>query len=201
MADPKGGSGADEPVERFHPTSGRIMGTIALVLVAAVVVIGVLDREHGFPMPVVLGAVVFGILVWAAMLRPRVWATGDDLVMRNMLNTAHIPLAAIEQVAVRQVLAVSAGERRFVSPAIGRSFRQTVKSNRKGPQPTATESYPVFVEERISQLADDARTQRGVRRFSEEQVALGADVRTTWAWPEIVGLVGFGAAFLVSLFV
>jgi hypothetical protein len=200
VADPKGGSGADEPVERFHPTSGRIMGTIALVLVAAVVVIGVLDREHGFPMPVVLGAVVFGILVWAAMLRPRVWATGDDLVMRNMLNTAHIPLAAIEQVAVRQVLAVSAGERRFVSPAIGRSLRQTLKSNR-GAQQTALQSYPVFVEERISQLADDARTQRGVRRFSEEQVALGADVRTTWAWPEIVGLVGFGAAFLVSLFV
>lgn len=201
MADPKGGSGADEPVERFHPTSGRIMGTIALVLAAAVVVIGVLDREHGFPLPVVLGAVVFGILVWAAMLRPRVWATGDELVMRNMLNTAHIPLAAIEQVAVRQVLAVSAGERRFVSPAIGRSLRQTLKSNRASGQPTATESYPVFVEERISQLADDARTQRGVRRFSEEQVALGADVRTTWAWPEIVGLVGFGVAFLVSLFV
>lgn len=201
MADPKGGSGADEPVERFHPTSGRIMGTIALVLATAVVVIGVLDREHGFPLPVVLGAVVFGILVWAAMLRPRVWATSDDLVMRNMLNTAHIPLAAIERVAVRQVLAVSAGERRFVSPAIGRSLRQTLKSNRRGTQQTAVESYPVFVEERISQLADDARTQRGVRRFSEEQVALGADVRTTWAWPEIVGLVGFGVAFLVSLFV
>jgi hypothetical protein len=201
VADPKGGSGADEPVERFQPTSGRIMGTIALVLVSAIVVIGVLDREHGFPLPVVLGAVVFGILVWAAMLRPRVWATGDDLVMRIMLNTAHIPLAAIEQVAVRQVLAVSAGERRFVSPAIGRSLRQTLKSNRTSAQPTATPSYPVFVEERISQLADDARTQRGVRRFSEEQVALGAEVRTSWAWPEIVGLVGFGVAFLVSLFV
>ena len=201
MADPKGVSGADEPVERFQPTSGRIMGTIALVLAGAVIVIGLLDREHGFPLPVVLGAAVFAILVWSAMLRPRVWATADELVMRNMLHTAHIPLAAIEQVAVRQVLAVSAGERRFVSPAIGRSLRQTLKSNRtQDAQPAATQSYPVFVEERISQLADDARSQRGVRRFSEEQVALGAGVRKTWAWPELVGLVVLGIAFLVSLF-
>lgn len=190
----------DPKVERFQPTSGRIMGAIALVIAAAVVVIGVVDRDHGYPLSVVLGAVVFGILVWAAMLRPRVWATEDHLVMRNMLHTARIPLAAIEQVAVRQVLAVSAGEQRYVSPAIGRSFRQTVKSNRRTEQ-SATESYPVFVEERISRLAEDARAQHGVRRFSEEQAALAADVDRTWAWPEIAGLTVFGLAFLVSLFV
>lgn len=200
MTDPKGRATPGEQVERFQPTSGRVMGVIALVLALAVVVIGVVDRDHGFPLPVVLGAVVFGILVWAAMLRPRVWATREHLVMRNMLHTAEIPLAAIEQVAVRQVLAVSAGDRRFVSPAIGRSLRQTLKTNKKK-EPTATESYPVFVEERISRLAEDARAQQGVRRFSDEQAALAEGVRQTWAWPEIAGLAAFGVAFLVSLFV
>ena len=200
MTDPKGGDVRDKPVERFETTSGRLLGTIALVLAVAVVVIGIVDRDHGYPLSVVLGAVVFGILVWAAMLRPRVWVTREHLVMRNMLHTARIPLAAIEEVAVRQVLAVSAGERRFVSPAVGRSLRQTLKTNRKT-EPSATESYPVFVEERISRLAEDARAQRGVRRFSDEQAALAKGVRRTWAWPEIAGLTAFGIAFLVSLFV
>lgn len=200
MTDPRGRAPVEQKVERFQPTSGRVMGVIALVIAVAVVVIGIVDRNHGYPMSVVLGAVVFGILVWAAMIRPRVWATEEHLVMRNMLHTARIPLAAIEQVAVRQVLAVSAGEQRFVSPAIGRSFRQTMKSNRKAEQ-SATESYPVFVEERISRLAEDARAQRGVRRFSDEQAALAAGVHRTWAWPEIAGLALFGLAFLVSLFV
>ena len=138
MTDPKGRAPADAKVERFEPTGGRVLGVIALVAAVAAVVIGIVDRNHGYPMSVVLGAVVFGILVWAAMLRPRVWVTEEQLVMRNMLHTVRIPLAAIEQVAVRQVLAVSAGEQRFVSPAIGRSFRQTMKSNRKAEQSSST---------------------------------------------------------------
>lgn len=190
-----------ESVERFQPTSGRILGGIALVGVLAIVVIGVVDRDHGFPAPVVAGALVFGVLVWAAMLRPRVWATREHLVMRNMLHTVSIPLAAIETVVVRQVLAVSAGDDRFVSPAVGKSWRQALRSNKEAKRATATQSYPVFVEERISQLAEDARAQQGVRRFSDEQVALAADVRREWAWPEIAALAACVVALVVTLVV
>lgn len=190
-----------EPVERFRPTSGRILGVLALALAVAVVVIGVVDRESGFPAPVVAAAVVFGILVWSAMLRPKVWVTEQDLVMRNMLHTVCIPLAAIEQVVVRQVLAVSAGEKRFVSPAIGRNWRQAYRSNRAARQPTALESYPVFVEERIAQLAEDARSKTGVELLSDEQLVLAEDVRRTWAWPEIAALALSSAAFVLTLVV
>ena len=51
---------------------------------------------------------------WAACssgraLRParRCWSSGSDLVLRNMLSTIDIPLAAIDEVVVRQVLAVT----------------------------------------------------------------------------------------------
>ena len=102
--------------------------------------------------------------------------------MRNMLNTAVIPLAAIEQVAVRQVLAVSAGEQRFVSPAIGRPWRQTVTSGRSEPNREGARaagdgvSYPVFVEERISQLAEDARTSAAYAASPTSRLALAAGV-------------------------
>lgn len=36
-------------VEKFAATSGRILGVIALVGVLAIVVIGIVDRDHGFP--------------------------------------------------------------------------------------------------------------------------------------------------------
>lgn len=190
-----------EPVERFRPTSGRILGVVALVIALAVVVIGVVDREAGFSAPVVAAAVVIGVLVWSAMLRPKVWVTQQDLVLRNMLHTVCIPLAAIEQVAVRQVLAVSAGEKRFVSPAIGRNWRQAFRANRAARQPTAVESYPVFVEERIAQLAEDARARSGVTLLSDEQLVLAEGVRRTWAWPEIVALALASLAFVVTLVV
>ena len=177
------------------------MGTAAVLIAAAVVVIGVVDREHGFSMPVVFAALFLGILAWAAMLRPGLWATDDELVMRNMLETVRIPLGAIEQIAVRQVLAVSAGEQRYLSPAVGRSRRQALQSDR-GTDGAANpaESYPAFVEERISRLAEDARARNGIALLSDEQLELARGVRRRPAWAEIVGLALAAVGFVVSLF-
>lgn len=213
MADP------EKPVERFHATSGHVTGVVALVVAGAVVVIGLVYGESSYSVSVVLGAVLFGLLAWVVMLRPRVWATDEHLLMRNILHTMWIPLAAIDQVVVRQVLAVSAGERRFVSPAIGRTRRQIARAGggtsfMPGPalgggasgsdatgaaQESATSSYSVFVEERISHLATEARTRQGIAKGSPEQAALAAGVRRTWAWPEIAALAVAAVALLVSL--
>lgn len=199
-----------ETVERFRPTSGRVTGTGALLLVAAVVVVGVADREDGLPAWVVLGALLLGVLVWASMLRPAVRVTTEDLVLRNMLDTVTVPLGAIEAVAVRQVLAVRAGDRRFVSPAIGRSWRQAVRtgsgpSSQPAATPTATAtsamSYPDYVEDRIRRLASDDRTRRGIRAMSEEQLALAREVRRRPAWPEIAMLVVTAVGLVVTLLV
>lgn len=191
---------ADEVVEKFRPTSGRITGVIALGLVVTVVVIGVLDREQGFPPTVVWAALVLGVVVWSAMLRPRLSATGSDLVMRNMLSTVSIPLAAIEQVLVRQVVAVRAGDRRYVCPAVGKSWRQTLRSE-KPAKPDASVPYASFVEDRLHQLTEEARARAGVALMSDEQLALAEGVRRKWAWPEIVALVVTSIGFVVALLV
>jgi hypothetical protein len=192
---------AEEAIERFRPTSGRVLGAVGLALVVAVVAAGVLDRHGDLPVTMIAGAVLFGALIWSAMLRPGVWVTESDLVLRNMLDTVRIPLAAIESVVVRQVLAVGAGDSRYVSPAIGQSWRQTYKSTHGAAPKTATESYPVFVEERISHLAEEARARLGVQRYSDEQVALASGVRRQPAWAEISVLAVAGVVFVVSLLV
>jgi hypothetical protein len=100
-----------QQVERFQPTSGRLTAVLVLLLAGVVVVVGVADWGS-IGAPVVAGAVLAAVLAWASMLRPALWATDDELVMRNMLETVHVPLAAVEQLAVRQVLAVRAGDKR-----------------------------------------------------------------------------------------
>ena len=117
-----------EVVERFHPTSGRVTGWLTVGLAGLLVVVGLAYLDDGFPPWVVAAGLLVGVLSWAAMLRPALWATRDHLVMRNLAETVHIRLAAVEEMAVRQVLAVRAADRRFVSTVVGRTWRKTLQS-------------------------------------------------------------------------
>ena len=171
----------EKPVEEFHPTSGRVTGVLVLLVAGVAVVVGLAD-PGSVAAPVVAGAVLAAVLAWASMLRPALWVTRDDLVMRNMLETVHIPLAAVEQLAVRQVLAVRVADKRYVSTVVGRPWRRAVRSKRSGSAhaegtPAKDLGYADFVEQRLHVLMDEARTEAGVRALSEEQLALAAGVR------------------------
>ncbi|WP_122818487.1 hypothetical protein [Nocardioides pantholopis] len=198
MAPAPGERRPSEVVERFRPTSGRVVGVLGLLLAAVVVVVGLRD---GLDLAVVVGAVVGGVLVWSAVLRPGLAVTSETLVMRNMLETTEIPLAAIEEVAVRQFTAVRAGGKRYVSPVVGQTMRQLRKGDRAATKPEPTASYPAFVEDRIRRLAADAAAARGIKRGTPEQDALARDVRRTPAWVELglllLGLVVFVVALVV----
>ena len=173
-------------VERFHATSGRVTGWLAVALAAVVVVAGLVYLDDGFPDWVIGAALLMGVLAWAAMLRPALWATRDHLVMRNLGETVHIRLAAIEEMAVRQVLAVRAADRRWVSTVVGRPWRKAVTTRRKPKdgEGVAQEGMPYadFVENRLYDLVDRARTAAGVRAGSAEQLALPDAVRREPAW-------------------
>ena len=185
------------------PTSGEVTGVIGLLIAAAVVVIGLVDREQGFP-PVVIGiALLAAMVIWATMLRPRMWATGEHLVMRNAVSTDAIPLAAIEQIVVRQVVSVRAGERRYVSPAVGKSWRQSLLASRgRAERTTAQGSTRTPSSSRsASTIADDARRDAGVAPLSDEQVELAAGVRREWAWPEIAALAAGALVVVVAVVV
>jgi hypothetical protein len=192
----------DAVVERFHPTSGQVTGWLTLALAVAVAVGGVLYRDEGFPLWVVGAALLVGVLAWAAMLRPALWVTSDHLVMRNLAETVHIRLAAVEELAVRQVLAVRAADRRWVSTVVGRTWRGALQSRHGSAdeaEPREGMPYADFVENRIYELVDDARTAAGVRAGSQEQLALPDAVRRERAWLPI-GLIAAAAVVLVVSF-
>jgi hypothetical protein len=192
--EPSTGSGAGSTesgyTEKFPPTSGRVVGVLAVAMCAALAGYAALDSGEGLDAPVAWGAAFAGIVSYAALLRPGVRVDSDVLVMRNMLDTNLVPLAAIDEAAVRQVLAVRVDEKRYVSPAIGNSFFRTIRprTDRSG-VPELT--YPEYVRDRILHLADGARRRAG-----------GAEpppVRHDWAWPEIAGLAVTALGFVVAI--
>lgn len=190
---------------RFRPTSGQIMGSLAVLAALAVVAITVADPDT-VPVPVAAGAVLLGVLGWASMLWPRLSVTADDLVLRGVVETVHVPLAAIEELAVRQVLAVRAGDRRFVSTAVGKSWRKAMvgdkPATRKDTDRPITEvDYVDHVEQEIRNRMERARAAAGIALLSDEQLALAAGIRREPAWLPISLIAAATLGLLASILV
>lgn len=213
--------GADAAIEHFAPTGGRVTGVVGLVLAAGILVLGVV-RPAEVTAPVMVAAALGGLLAWTASLRPRVSASIETLYLRNMLSTVEVPLAAIDELRVRQVLAVRVGEKKLVSPGVGRKLRKLIKgaqpsplfmpnlggsmSDSGGPETqTASAAHSVdyvdHVEGRLLDLIEQARVRHGIERYSDESRALAAQVRRLPAWPEIGGFAVGIVAFAVTLVV
>ena len=194
----------DTVVERFHATSGRVTGWLAVALAAVVVLAGLAYRDEGFPAWVTGAALLGGVVAWAAMLRPALWVTDEHLVMRNLAETVHIRLVAVEELAVRQVLAVRAGDRRYVSTVVGRSWRKAITSRRAGgvgeEGPREGMPYADWAEHRLHELVDRARKDAGVRAGSKEQLALPDAVRREPAVLPLALIAAAAVVLLVSFF-
>jgi hypothetical protein len=213
-----------EEVQSFRATNGRVTGVIGLVMTATVAVLFVVGEGPAVAVPGVLGCAFAAVLVWAALLRPRVSATTQELRMRTFAEDVTIPLASIDTVLVRRYLLVRSGGVKYICPAISRSLRKTVRSEMRwqgGSQllapglqggdvqaPVQTEvkgskgvDYADFVETQIVHLANVDRANRGIEARSEEEYELGSQVVRRRAWLEVAALAVLGVAFLVALVV
>lgn len=180
---------SDEVVERFGALTGRLPAVICLGTAAVILVLAIKPLSTGTPLGVAIVTCFGALLTWIVMLRPAVIVTTRDLLLRNMLVTIRIPLAAIDKVVITQVLAVSAGGKRYISPAIGYTLRQSIRerSPRRSTNATATNTAQMFVEERIRHHVEEARRRND---------PVG-EVRRTPAWLELAGMAVLALAFVV----
>ncbi|HEU4567442.1 MAG TPA: hypothetical protein VFR99_05355, partial [Marmoricola sp.] len=108
-------------VQWFQP-NGRATGVIALVVCAVLAVFCIVGGAD----PAAYGAIlVFAILVYLSLLRPRVGTSEDDLIYRRMFSDLRIPLGAIDEMRVTRFFVVIVDGHRFISPAVGRTLRRT----------------------------------------------------------------------------
>jgi hypothetical protein len=165
----------------FPPNTGRTVGYLGLALAVAVIAVSyyyVPTREW---ITLSVGCVAGGIAVWIILLRPRAYATGESLVLVNMVSNTWIPLAAIERVEPRHALIVWVNGKKHLCVGIAKSrrvatgrARSRVSKARGGIEsragwmtPTDTRlatgyeqgHYEDFVVSRIEQLAKDAVDQ------------------------------------------
>jgi hypothetical protein len=201
-------------VEKFAPNGGTFIAVIGGLVALAFIVLWVVDI-HRVSLWVPALATLGAVIVWMSTVRPRVWVQDHELVLRNMLSTFYIPLAAIEEVAVRQVMAVRAGGQRYVCAGVGRSLRSALKGSsaeRARQQvgglrgelakvPEQGMNYADFVELRVQELINEDRMRRGVKRYSSEADELAKQVRREPAWLEIVALVAALVFLVVGLVV
>lgn len=219
---PQASAKVESEVERFDPTGGRAIGVLGLVAAAVLVVLAVAARQGPW-LSLVTGGILLAILVWSALLRPAVSVDSTTVVLRNMLETVHIPLPAVRTVVVRQMLVVHTADKRFVNPSVGRSLREVARGGARqrgsssggfsssfglwtppvGTAPSRATSpridYPDYVTERIMYRVEESRRVHGVHRGSAEESRHADDAERRPAWPEIIGLGLAVVAFVFTL--
>lgn len=182
----------DRETEWFQSTSSKVWGGVSLVLAVAVMVVAIVD----FYLPVLLGAFGFGLLAYASMLRPKIGLNREDLLIRNMYSSYRIPLPAIDSVAITRTFSVHVLGKTYVSPAIGRSFREISRYD-KGK--ASGDDYASLVERRIDARIADARAMTGVAHGSDEQVALADSIERHWSLVEVGLLVATVVALVIAV--
>ena len=204
----------DVTVEKFAPNGGTAVAVLGAIVILGFLVGWAVEPDE-VPLWVPGATLLGGVVLYTSTVRPRVLVVGHELVLRNMLSTAYIPLAAIEELAVRQVLAVKAGDTRYVCAGVGRSLRQAMKGSAvqrareemgglRGEVAAVREpgmNYADFVEIRIQELINEDRARRGIAKFSPEADELAEQARREPAWPEIALLVVTAVFTLVGLVV
>lgn len=202
---------AHEQTQWFRGTSGMVWGILAFVIAAGVIA---LDLAGGWHVQVVLGALLFAVLAYASLIRPRIGVQRDRLILDQMFSTTEIPMAAVRSTSIGRTFEAKTASHSYVSAAVGRSLRQALKGQvvrdtqlKRGgtvelpPTKPNEMSYADFVVERIHGRAVEARERAHIEDASPEQAELDAQVRRTWAWPEIAATAVLLVAFVVSFFV
>lgn len=215
MTEPARPASRPQPVERFKPTSGHLLGYVGVA--AAVFVLGyvVLFVHSTTGLRLGLGAVFFGCLVWLTQIRPRATAYPQHVVLRNAVRDAHVPLAAVDEVSIGQTLALWVGQTRYVCIGIGNTVREDFKARRRRMLDEAdlgtsrfselrrkadlanldqrAMTYQTFVVTRLEELVEQAKREQS--RAQTTPPAPHYEV----AWPEVAVLTVSGLAFVVSL--
>ncbi len=185
--------------ETFRSTGAMVFGGITVVGMLALAVAAAFP-EAGAPDWVTAALVLFAVVVYVAQVRPAVVLDESELVLRNMLETVHVPWAAVGEVRVRQFLSLEVGDQEFNCAAVGRSRRQIRRDNRMVVEANPAEaSFGRLVETKIRNRASDARKRKGILAKSPEQATLADDVQRVRAWPEIFALVVAAVALVVTI--
>ena len=185
----------------FGPTTGVVTGWLGLAIVAAVVVLTLVEDRSVVGVRIVLGGLLCGLVLWCYLLRPRVVLAAEALELRNAFSTRVIPWLLVGAVVVRTVTRVYVGEKAYVGMAVGHTARSMMRAARKERKTLVAEPHVSTraVDQPLPSLIEDAIRERARRAY--DMAGPDADrgeVSRRWAVPELAGLVALAVALAVS---
>jgi hypothetical protein len=168
----------------------RPTGWFGLAIVAVLLAVTFYDGTSYAHLAFASGVLLFGAVIVTVYLRPALLLREEHLLVRNALSSVTIPWGAIESVRVRHVMEVDVGERVVRALAFGRTARQ----QRRHAVASAKPEDPVRDEvDLTAYVVDRVRTAAVEGRHGSD----GAEVTSTWRWPEIAVLVGLAVLTVV----
>jgi len=189
------------PVEHFSPTSGYWLGWAGIVGFGVLAAVSLAGSRS---LPAVATAAGFAwaaLLMWIGLVRPRVLARADHLLLRNEFRDTVVPWHLIDGIVVRTTLRVHVDDKVVHGAAVSRSMRSMRSGGQSQPRtgglltfgaermvadmvpdappqqlPQIAADYPGYVETRLRELASER---------AEASESLPA-VTTRWALLETV---------------
>jgi hypothetical protein len=198
------------PVERFRPSSGYWLGWVGVACFGLLAAES-LARSRSLAAVALAAALLWGaVAMWIGLVRPRVEAHADHLLLRNAFRDAAVPWHLVDGIVVRLTLKVYVGDHVHHASSISRTARSIVRGGtprgRSGLMsqlvpaaadvdlPAVVADYPGYVETRLRDLA----SQRSSASTGRERVT------TAWATAPVtafavLGLVAAVLALAVAL--
>jgi hypothetical protein len=182
------------------------MGVVGVAFGVALGVVPIIEGEFIWQAAAIGAAVAF--VSWVVLIRPRVQAHKEGLLLCNMLHDTLIPWGSIERCRCLQTLQVATPEGTFQGFGLIRSTRSIVRQQvgftsvlgqvfggraaeprQSGPgEDPHSVNYPDYVESRIRQLADES--PRGSRPVVDSWAPLPIAVLAVAAVLLAVGIFG-----------
>lgn len=121
---------AGPETEKFVAPRGKYLGYV--VIAAAVVLSAIGLKSQGTGAFGLIGfAIAFSLIGWIVLIRPRVAAHSNGLVMRNMLRDTFVPWASIKTCRVGQMLQVGTRDKVYNGLGLSKSARIASKEERQ----------------------------------------------------------------------
>ena len=121
---------AGPEIEKFASSSGRILGYI-VVGAAVVVSLAGLENQGTGAFGLIGFCIAFAALSWITLIRPRVTAHKNGLVLRNMVRDTFLPWATIKSCRAAQTLQIGTRDKIYHGLGLSKSARQSVREQRK----------------------------------------------------------------------
>lgn len=121
---------AGPQTESFATPSGRYLGYIVVGAAVVLCLLGLKSQGTG-ALGMISICVAFALLAWVALIRPRVSAHQNGLLLRNMLRDTFVPWASIRSCRAAQTLQVGTRDRIYHGLGLTKSARQASKEQRQ----------------------------------------------------------------------